>query len=556
MNVAEFIAERLIGLGIRHVFGVGGANIEDLFAAIQRRRPAIRAVLAKHEHGAGTAADAYARVSGGLGVVMTTSGGGAMNLVHALAEARASRTPLLAIVGEPPTPHQGKGAFQDTSGKDGTVDAAQVFQAVAGFVARLEDPDDLPAVWQHALAAAQGSPAGPAVLLIAKDRQTAELRAAPDGRSQTEPGAPMLAPDVAAIARLAGGLRGRSVLVIAGTEAAREQERAALARVVDRLPARVAVAPDARDAFDNGDQRFCGVAGAMGHASVVQALTEAEVVLLAGTRMPLLARMGLEPLLANKTIVSVGAEPPYLSGRELIHLGGSMRVVLEALAEQLGPVVERGVIAERAARPASGADKLQAASVLSALQDALPPGATVVIDAGNAGASTVHFLAPARGGRWLLAMGMAGMGYAFGAAIGVALATGRRCVVVAGDGAFFMHGLEIHTALEQDLPITYLLLNNRAHGMCLIRERLLLGQDGGYNQFGVSHLGAGLAAMFPRLPAWDCRDGDALASALAQAFAHPGPAVVTAELPEVEVPPFVAFQQPGAAASSRGRAPS
>src|SRR3954464_14071481 len=102
MIVVDFIAEGIERQGIRHVFGVGGANIEDMFAAVQRRRPRMRAVLNKHEHAAGTAADAYARLTGGLGVVLATSGGGAMNLVHAIAEARASRVPLLALVGEPP----------------------------------------------------------------------------------------------------------------------------------------------------------------------------------------------------------------------------------------------------------------------------------------------------------------------------------------------------------------------------------------------------------------------------------------------------------------------
>src|SRR5437868_6972935 len=101
MNVSDFIATRLVALGIKHVFGVGGANIEDMFAAVQRRRPQIRMVLGKHEHAVGTAADAYARLTGGLGVVFVTSGGGAMNLLHTVAEARASAVSLLAIVGEP-----------------------------------------------------------------------------------------------------------------------------------------------------------------------------------------------------------------------------------------------------------------------------------------------------------------------------------------------------------------------------------------------------------------------------------------------------------------------
>ena len=135
MNAADLIALRLEELGVKHLFGVGGANIEDVFAAAQRR-PGLQLVLAKHEHGAGTMADAYARIGGGIGVLLTTSGAGAMNAVPALAESRASRVPVLAIIGEPPTAAQGHGAFQDTSGKDGSLDAKRVFSAVATFCAR------------------------------------------------------------------------------------------------------------------------------------------------------------------------------------------------------------------------------------------------------------------------------------------------------------------------------------------------------------------------------------------------------------------------------------
>jgi len=145
-------------------------------------------------------------------------------------------------------------------------------------------------------------------------------------------------------------------------------------------------------------------------------------------------------------------------------------------------------------------------------------------------------------------MGMAGMGYSYGAAIGAAFATGQRVFVVSGDGAFFMHGLEVHTAVEHRLPITYLVLDNAAHGMCLVRERLLLGESAGYNGFRRSHLGAGLAAMFPGLPAFDCTNLEQLAQALASSRDSAGPCFVSAQLPEVEVPPFAAF----ASARARG----
>src|SRR5262249_8756052 len=147
--------------------------------AVQRLRPALRAVLCKHEHGAGTAADAYARVSRGLGVVFATSGGGTLNLVHALGEARACRVPVLAIVGEPPSVLQGQGAFQDTSGRGGGVDAAQGLAGVAKACFRVDWGADVPRLMSEAVEAALGEPPGPAVLLIAKDRQTESLEAVP-----------------------------------------------------------------------------------------------------------------------------------------------------------------------------------------------------------------------------------------------------------------------------------------------------------------------------------------------------------------------------------------
>jgi acetolactate synthase-1/2/3 large subunit len=106
-----------------------------------------------------------------------------------------------------------------------------------------------------------------------------------------------------------------------------------------------------------------------------------------------------------------------------------------------------------------------------------------------------------------------------------------------------MHGLEIHTAVEHRLPITYVIFDNRAHGMCLVRERLLLGDNAGYNAFRRSRIGAGLSAMFPDLVAVDCATQAELERALAKSFEHPGPSVIAAELRDVEVPPFTLFQE-------------
>ncbi|MES1205410.1 MAG: thiamine pyrophosphate-binding protein [Pseudomonadota bacterium] len=546
MLVADDIADALISIGVRHVFGVGGANIEDLFAAVQRRRPQLRAVLTKHEHAAGAAADAYARLTGSVGVVLTTSGGGAMNIVHALAEARASRVPLLAVVGEPPRELQGVGAFQDTSGRNGAIDAAAVFGPVSVFCRRVTGIDDVRPTFEAALAAARGRIPGPAVLLLSKDLQSAEsqprpVRAAPEDTS-------MKRVDETGLARALRIMRSGPIVVIAGDQVARRGAADDLARLVDRLDASVCVTPDGRDAFDNLDPRFLGVSGAMGHGAVATALDGAAACLLVGTRLPVLARMGLEKLLRERPLVALAGEAPFFSSSspECIHLDGDLRTNLERLAAALPDSRPAGKLRAHAAdRPAQTTETWSASQVASAVGRSLDANSVVVADAGNTGAEAVHHINLPRGGRWLLAMGMAGMGWSFGAAVGAACATARRCTVLAGDGAFFMHGLEVHTAIEHALPITFVVFNNRAHGMCLVRERLLLGRESGYNSFGVAHIGAGLAAMFPGLPAWDCSSLAALEAALGRARETQGPALIVAELPAVDVPPFLAFRASG-----------
>jgi len=555
MLVSDFIVERLIRLRLRHVFGVGGANIEDMFAAVQRHRPEIRAVLGKHEHAAGTAADAYARLSG-LGVVMTTSGGGAMNLVHAMAEARASRSPVLAVVGEPPTDLQGRGAFQDTSGKEGAVDARSVFGAVSECCLRVPTAADVPAMLEEALATVLGGARGPAVLLLAKDLQRSEIpvnTAIPTERDDAGRGVP----NSAALDLAVSWLDARPIVIIAGDAIARTRSQGLLAQLADRLDALVATAPDARDAFDNRHPRFLGVVGAMGHAPVARAIATAELVVTAGTRLPLLARQGIEAVVGRRRLLSLGARP-FLRGSETHEVDGDISVLMRALLARLPATPTRlhrtpakdqapnPVEAERpspAFSPEHRSDRLTPAAVLRVIDRFAPEGSTVLLDAGNTGASAIHWLSAPRGGAWLVAMGMAGMGYTFGAATGAALATGKRCIVVAGDGAFFMHGLEIHTAVEHRLPITYVIFNNRAHGMCLVRERIFLGENAGYNTFGPSHVGAGLRAMFEGLFAADCATRAELAQLFEESLSVEGPSVISVELDEVEVPPFAAFQQ-------------
>ncbi len=182
------------------------------------------------------------------------------------------------------------------------------------------------------------------------------------------------------------------------------------------------------------------------------------------------------------------------------------------------------------------------AQAIAAVEAALPQRAHVFVDAGNAGASAVHLLPAPRRGRFVVAVGMGGMGYTFGAGIGAALATGRRTYVLAGDGSFFMHGMEVHTAVEYAAPVTFVVFNNNAHAMCALREEFLQGGIRTDDRFGRTDLVAGVAAAFPSLDVTGADDAAQLRKALLRSNTSGGPAFVALDCDPEEIPPFLPFQ--------------
>jgi acetolactate synthase-1/2/3 large subunit len=547
-RVVDHIVEHLAAIGVDHIFGVDGANIEDLYDAAHFR-PEITAVLAKHEFSAAAMADGYSRSGAGLGVVAATSGGGALNLVAGLGESLASRVPVLALVGQTATTMDGRGSFQDTSGRNGSLNAEAVFSAVSVSCERVLTPDGIVSALSEAIAAARTG--GPAVLLLPKDIQQGYLDCQRNGH---------VAQDLRPIGNphpIVGILRNANgpVTIIVGEQVARDNARVELEALRAVLRARVATVPDAKDVAGTpgfGSSSALGVTGVMGHPGVAEAVAASAVCLVVGTRLSVTARTGLDDVQSSVRTVSIGSAPPYVACTH-VHtddLRGSLRMLTQALS---GPGRPTGVrvpdVVQRTelTPPPCAGPGVRYRDAMAVLDGVLPDGADIVVDAGNTGASAVHYLPARRGGRFTVALGMGGMGYSFGAGIGMAFGranSGRpsgRTVVIAGDGAFFMHGMEVHTAVHYRLPVTFVLFNNNAHAMCVTREQLFYDDLYSYNRFRPSRLGAGLSAMFPGLTSVDVTDLDGFAAALRAALDVEGPAVVSAECAADEIPPFVPF---------------
>lgn len=540
-RVVDHIVSYLAAIGVDHVFGVDGANIEDIYDAAQARAD-ITAVLAKHEFSAATMADGYSRGGCGLGVLAATSGGGCLNTVPGLGEALASRVPVLALIGQPPTGLDGRGAFQDTSGRNAALDGHALFSAVSVHCRRVLEPADVSTALTEAVALAHAR-RGPAVLLLPKDIQQAPM---PTNGTDGFVGEPRRVGDphvlVRALRRAAG-----PVTIVAGEQVARDDARAELEALRAAVRARVATVPDAKDVAGTpgrGSSSALGVTGVMGHPGVAAAVAGSAVCLLVGTRMTVTARAGLDDALASVPVYSIGSAAPYLACTH-VHTG-DLRASLARLVGALSgrPVdvrVPDAVTRGELRPPAHAGPGIRYRDAMTVLDRVLADDVDIVVDAGNIGAAAIHHLPARRDGRFLVALGMGGMGYSFGAAIGMAFGRGRRTVVIAGDGSFFMHGMEIHTAMQYGLPVTFVLFDNHAHAMCVTREQLFYGGSYSYNRFGPSRLGAGLSAMFPGLPSTDVDDIGALPAALAAALHADGPSVVNVECSADEIPPFAAF---------------
>ncbi|MDT5180652.1 MAG: acetolactate synthase large subunit [Mycobacterium sp.] len=539
-RVVDHVVDQLAAQGVTHLFGVDGANIEDLYDAA--RLSPVHAVLAKHEFGAATMADGFGRATATLGVVAATSGGGSLNLIAGLGESFASRVPVLALVGQPPSTMDGCGSFQDTSGRNGSLNAEALFSTVSVYCRRVLSADDVKTALPEAIAAALAG--GPAVLLLPKDVQ----------QSQIDATAPRV---VKAVRRIDSPqaiidlLRRRGpVTIIAGEQVARDDARSELRTLQRAVNAVVATVPDAKDVAAEAGL----VTGVMGHPGVERAIATSATCLLVGTRLTATARAGLDDVLRRVPVASIGAEVPYVEC-EHVH-SDDLRVSLTQLAASLsgGEHPKRDRLLHNTLRPPAcyGAG-IRYRDAMTAIDAALPKDADVVVDAGNSGAAAIHHLRARPSGRFLVALGMGGMGYSFGAATGMCFARRRRTVVIAGDGSFFMHGMELHTAIQHGLPLTVVLFNNNAHAMCVTREQLFFEsprslrscppEDERYshNRFTRSRPGAGLAAMFPGLPSVDVTEAAALPGALRYALDHDGPSVVSIECSADEIPPFAPF---------------
>jgi thiamine pyrophosphate-dependent acetolactate synthase large subunit-like protein len=461
MTVARAVGETLVRCGVDTVVGVvGSGNFLTTNAMVAA---GARYVAARHEGGAATIADAYARTSGRVAALSVHQGCGFTNALTGITEAAKSRTPLVAVTGEATNPRS-----------NFFVDQPALAAAVGAVSLRVDAADTAAERAAEAVAAARDG-RRVVVLNLPLDVQGAQ---APAG-TPTLPAAPAPPePDAAAVARLADALRAaRRPVFVAGRGA--RGYRAELVELADRCGALLATSAVAKGLF-RGEAWDLDVSGGFATPLAAELIAGADLVVGWGCALNMWTTRHGRLIGEGAVVVQVDLEAAALGAQRPVDLGvvGDVGAVARAAAAVLTgaapgyrtpevrtAIAERGRWRDERYADAGGDGRIDPRTLTTALDDLLPAERVVAVDSGNFMGYPSMFLdvPDQHGSCFTQAFQSVGLGLA--TAIGAALARPDRLPVAAlGDGGALMGAAELETVVRLGLPMVVVVYDDAGYG--------------------------------------------------------------------------------------------
>ena len=464
LSGADILVKTLIEQGVDTVFGYPGGQILNVYDSLYTHQNEINHILTAHEQGAAHAADGYARTTGKVGVVISTSGPGATNLVTGIATAYLDSIPMVAICGNVPTTQIGTDSFQelDITGVTLPITKHNYF---VGSVERLAD------TIREAFALAVSGRPGPVLIDVPKDVQIAKCEYTPQPPAQKEP--PHAAKDIR-IEEAAAHINSaqRPYIYFGGglITANAQEEMLALAEKID---APLGCSLMGLSGIPTDHPRFLGMQGMHGHYASSMAMHNADLIISLGVRFN-------DRVTGNRAKFATGAKIIHIDvdGSELCKtvcpacgLRGDVKLTLQKLL----PLIQEGKKSQWVEKVQSlqaeendyldNREGMTPRRAILTLNKHLGQNTAVATDVGQHqmwSAQNLFFRSPRR---FVSSGGLGTMGFGLGAAIGAAFGTGERSVLVTGDGSFGMCLNELATAVTYNVPVVILLLNNGVLGM-------------------------------------------------------------------------------------------
>ena len=530
---AEILVEALVYEGVDTIFGYPGGAVLHIYDELWRARECISHYLVRHEQGAVHMAEGYARATGRVGVVLVTSGPGATNAVTGIANAYMDSTPLVVITGQVPKHLIGTDAFQE-------VDTVGITRPCVKHNYLVRDVRDLAGVVREAFYLARSGRPGPVVIDIPKDVSAARANHSRLDHvgfpfSATPPSIDRRAVERAFAAILEAE---RPVLYVGGGIANSGADKAlrVFAEVL-RLP----VAPTLMGlgGFPSSHPLCLGMLGMHGTYAANMAVAECDLLIALGVRFDDRVTGKLATFAPHARIIHVDIDPANI-GKNVapsLAIAADVKQALEQFValvpeqrtfEDLEPWWERIRAWQRSQplRYSSSQNQIKPQSVIHELHRLTKGDAIITTDVGQHQMWVAQFYPFTKTRQLITSGGLGTMGFGLPAAIGAQLARPNELVVaVVGDGGFQMTNQELATAVQYELPVKIVVMNNGYLGM--VRQWQEMFYDRTYSEVDIS-----VAPDFVKLAeAYGAagfraeRPGE-LQHALSAALSHKGVAVV------------------------------
>ena len=531
---AEAVVRMLQHYGVEIVFGLCGDTSLPLYDALARLDHGITHVLTRDERSAAYMADAYARLSGRVGVCEGPSGGGATYILPGVVEANESSVPLLAITSDISVSARGRFTLTE-------IDQAALFRPATKWNAVIDRSVDIPRTLRAAFRAMTTGRPGAAHIGLPFDVQNGAVEE-DDVRAGPQSGRRVV-PDPDAIRAAADAIASASApLFICGGGAMTAGGEVALLGLAEAIGAPVATTISGKGSIAETHDLAVGVIGSNGGTPETRAVVEAaDLVVFVGCRAgSVTTERWRFPRPGAARIVHIDVDPRVLGANypTEVAVAGDAKLALEALAEALdgaspGRIDPAFLRAQKAkkfeafdALAKSDETPIRPERLVAALQDALPADSVVVADPGTPCPYLSAYLVLEKPGRGFLSNRAHGaLGYAMPAAIGAQFARpDAKCVAVMGDGSFAFTSGEMETVVRLGLPIAFVVVSNSSFGW--IKAGQKTGYGGRYHAVDFSQTDHARIAEAYGLRAWSVSEPAALAPALAAAIAHDGPSLV------------------------------
>ncbi len=472
---SQIVIEVLLEQGVNTVFGYPGGTALNIYDELYKYSDKIRHVLTAHEQGACHAADGYARATGKTGVVMSTSGPGATNLVTGIATAYMDSIPMVAITANVPDNLIGRDAFQE-------ICITGVTMPITKHNFFVNDIDDLADTLREAFRIAGSGRKGPVLVDITKDvtADTAEY----EKKSPVEPSPlPVIdMKDVETIAAMINKAK-KPVAYIGGGVVASDAADEVRA-LVDKANIPVTYTLMAAGVVGYDHPHNLGMLGMHGSISANKAISQADFVLALGARFSDRVALNTKSFAKKADIAMVDIDKSEINKNVTVDVSciGDVKDFLTKLLplvnEAEHPEWDESIIQwkEKEKVVKSEGCRLHPAEIIDIMCDKAEDDTIYVTDVGQHQMWAAQYIKHNAAKKFLTSGGLGTMGFGYGAAIGAQFACpDNRVIHITGDGSFHMNLNEACTAVSNNLPIITIIMNNQVLGMVYQWQTIFYG---------------------------------------------------------------------------------